>query len=159
MNGAAVLLLVAPFAAAVPGREAIGVFQGWGAFRDRAPSRCFAIARPVVAGGRASGFASVATWPGRGLASSLHIRLSRPRDRSAAATLSVGERRWTLTADTLDAWAADAPSDRAIVQALRGSRSMSVEAVGPGGRPFADTYALTGAATAIDAAALACVGR
>jgi hypothetical protein len=31
-----------------------------------------------------------------------------------------------------------------------------VEAVGVGGRPFADTYALSGAATAIDAAALAC---
>ena len=32
---------------------------------------------------------------------------------------------------------------------------MSVEAVGLGGRPFADTYALAGAATAIDAAMLA----
>lgn len=149
--------------AAVPGREAIGVYKGWGAFRDAAPRRCFAIARPVAAGartgGRATGFASIATWPGRGLDSSLHVRLSRPRDRSAAVTLSVGERRWTLAANTLDAWATDGPSDRAIVQALRSGRSMSVEAVGEGGRPYADTYALTGAATAIDAAALACVAR
>ena len=68
-----------------------------------------------------------------------------------------GERRFTLAANTADAWAADAPSDRAIVAAMRGSRSMSVEAVGEGGRPFADTYALAGAATAIDAAALGCV--
>jgi hypothetical protein len=145
--------------AAVPGREAIGVFDGWGAFRDRDPRRCFAIARPIAAGGRTTGFASVATWPGRGLRSSLHIRLSRPRDRSAGVTLSVGERRFALTANTLDAWAADAPSDRAIVAALRSARSMSVEAVGLGGRPFADTYALAGAATAFDAAALACTGR
>jgi hypothetical protein len=145
--------------AAVPGREAIGVFDGWGAFRDREPRRCFAIARPIAAGGRTTGFASVATWPGRGLRSSLHIRLSRPRDRSAGVTLSVGERRFALTANTLDAWAADAPSDRAIVAALRSARSMSVEAVGLGGRPFADTYALAGAATAFDAAALACAGR
>jgi hypothetical protein len=145
--------------AAVPGREAIGVFDGWGAFRDRDPRRCFAIARPIAAGGRTTGFASVATWPGRGLRSSLHIRLSRPRDRSAGVTLSVGERRFALTANTLDAWAADAPSDRAIVAALRSARSMSVEAVGLGGRPFADTYALAGAATAFDAAALACAGR
>ena len=37
---------------------------------------------------------------------------------------------------------ADAPTDRAIVAAMRGGRSMSVEAVGVGGRPFADIYAL-----------------
>lgn len=152
MKRALPLLLIA----AVPGREAIGVYGGWGAFRDASPRRCFAIARPVAAGGRAAGFASVATWPGRGLTESLHLRLSRPRDRSAAATLSVGERRFVLAAGTFDAWAADGPSDRAIVQALRSGRSMSVEAVGAGGRPFADTYALAGAATAIDAATLAC---
>ena len=40
---------------------------------------------------------------------------------------------------------------------MRGGRSMSVEAVAPHGRPFADVYALAGAATAIDAAALGCV--
>lgn len=151
------LLLVA---AAPLGREAIGVWKGWGAFRDRTPARCFAIARPVANGRRRDGWASVATWPGRGLSGSLHVRLSRARDRSAAVTLSIagagGERRFTLAANTLDAWAVDLASDRAIVAALRGSRAMSVEAVGPGGRPFADTYALAGAATAIDAAMLAC---
>ncbi|WP_299648848.1 invasion associated locus B family protein [Sphingomonas bacterium] len=145
--------------AAASGREAIGVYGGWGAFRDASPRRCFAIARPIVGRGRATGFASVANWPGRGLSSSLHIRLSRARDRSAGVTLSVGERRFALVANTADAWAADAPSDRAIVAALRSGRSMSVEAVGLGGRPFADTYALAGAATAIDAAALACAAR
>jgi hypothetical protein len=36
---------------------------------------------------------------------------------------------------------------------------MSIEAVGAGGRPFTDVYRLDGAATAIDAAALACLGR
>ena len=158
----AALLLLA-VAAAPGGRETIGVWTSWGAFRDRAPPRCFAIARPVDAGGRSGGFASIATWPGRGLHGSLHVRLSRARDRSAPVTLSIGglggERRFVLVANTGDAWAADAPSDRAIVAALRGGRSMSIEAVGDGGRPFADSYALAGAATAIDAAALGCAGR
>ena len=151
----ALLLLVAAPAAA---RETVGVWKSWGAFRDATPRRCYAIARPVVAGGRSIGWASVATWPGRGLAASLHVRLSRPRDRSAPVTLTVGERRFELVANGLDAWAADAPSDRAIVAALRSGRSMSVEAVAGGGRPFADVYPLPGAATAIDAATLACAG-
>ena len=149
------LLLAAPVAA----RDTVGVYKGWGAFRDAQPPRCFAIARPVVANGRTGGFASVATWPGRGLRSSFYARLSRERDRSAAVTLTIGERRFTLTASGVEAWAADAPSDRAIVAAMRGGRSMSVEAVGSGGRPFADVYTLAGAATAIDAAALSCLNR
>jgi hypothetical protein len=151
----ALLALASPAAA----RDRIGVYKGWGAFRDAQPPRCFAIAQPLVAGGRSHGWASVATWPGRGLRGSLHVRLSRERDRSAGVTLSVGERRFALVANGSDAWAADGPSDRAIVMALRGGRSMSVEAVGAGGQPFADSYALAGAATAIDAAALACAGR
>ncbi len=155
-----VLLLAAALApAAALARETIGIYKGWGAFRDPgSQARCFAIARPVVAGGqpRWQPFASVADWPARGLASSLHVRLSRERDRSAGVTLTIGERRFGLVAGGVDAWAVDGPSDLAIIAAMRGARSMSVEAVARGGRPFADTYALAGAATAIDAAALAC---
>lgn len=158
MRLGAVLLLAMAVAGPAAARETLGVYKGWGAFRDAAPHRCYAIARPVTAGGRSAGWASVASWPGRGLSASLHIRLSRERDRSAPVTLTIGERRFELAAGGLDAWATDAPSDRAIVAALRSGRSMSVEAVGDGGRPFADVYLLAGAATAIDAATLGCVG-
>lgn len=153
---ALVLLIVA---APVAARETLGVYKSWGAMRDVQPARCFAIAKPVPSGRRAGGFASVASWPGRGLRGSLNIRLSRQRDPALPVTLSVGERRFVLVGTAADAWAADAASDRAIVTAMRSGRSMSVEAVGPGGRPFADVYALAGAATAIDAAALACAKR
>ena len=155
MIGRVVLLILAA-AAPAAARDTLGIYKSWGAFRDTVPARCYAIARPVMAGGRSGGFASIANWPQRGLRGSLHIHLSRERDRSAGVTLSVGERRFALVANGFDAWATDAPSDRAIVAALRSARSMSVDAVGVGGRPFADVYALAGAATAIDAAALAC---
>lgn len=152
-------LLLALAGAASDGRSAVGVHGGWGAFRDARPARCFAIARPVMANGRSGGFASVATWPERRLRESFYVRLSRERARSAPVTLSIGERRFTLAAGDRDGWAPDAASDRAIVDAMRSGRSMSVEGVGAGGVPFADVYALAGAATAIDAATLACVGR
>lgn len=152
---AALFLLAAPAAA----RETVGVYGGWGAFRDAVPARCFAIAKPITAGGRTGGFASVASWPGRGLRGVIHVRLSAAADPGAAVTLSIGERRFVLVGNGVDAWAADAATDRAVVAAMRSGRSMSAEAVGPRGRAFADSYALAGAATAIDAAALACVGR
>lgn len=156
MKLAALALLIA--APAAPARETLGVFGSWGAFRDAEPARCFAIARPVPNGRRRDGFASVATWPGRGLRASVDLRLGHGRDVALPVTLTIGERRFALVGTAVHAWAADAATDRAIVAAMRGARSMSVEAVAPGSRPFTDVYALAGAATAIDAAALGCVG-
>lgn len=147
MIAALALLLVAE-------RVAIGVYDAWGAFRDDAPPRCYAISAPVRAGGDA--FASVAARFGRERRAALYVRLSRPRRASAPVTLSIGERRFTLSGNARAAWSPDAATDRAIVAAMRGARSMSVAAVSATGRPFADSYALGGAATAIDAATVGC---
>ncbi len=151
-------------AAVIDARRTIGIYDGWGAFRDAAPARCFAIAEPL---GRPRAnrsfasrpFASIATWPADGQRNQLYLKLSRPRAPAAKVTLSIGERRFELLAGPADAWAPDARTDRAIVTAIRTGRSMSVESVSRAGRPFADTYALKGAATAIDAAAVACARR
>ncbi|UZK65622.1 hypothetical protein [Sphingomonas sp. M1-B02] len=139
-------------------RESLGTFEGWGAFRDASPLRCFAIAQPADRAGRGA-FASIATWPRDGVRNQLHIRLSRPRAANARVTLSIGERRFELRAGPADAWAPDPRTDGAVVAAIRDGRSMSVETVGANGAPFADSYGLRGAATAIDAAAVGCAGR
>jgi hypothetical protein len=142
----------------VAAKVTIGVWSRWGAFADA--GRCYAISAPVQAG--ASGrpaFASVVPRFGRSARAALFVRLSTVRSPLAPVTLAIGERRFTLSADRVAAWAPDAATDRAIVAAMRGARSMSVSAVSARGRPFADTYALAGAATAIDAAAVECSGR
>ena len=157
MKRAALLMLL--LSAPASARDALGVFDSWGAFTDLSPRRCYAIAQPLQSGGasRWRPFASISTWPGQGLRNQLHIRLSRERNPQSRVTLSVGERRFELVAGNADAWAPDARTDAAIVAAMRASRSMSVETLGKAGAPFADVYALRGAATAIDAAALGCV--
>lgn len=151
---AALVLLAAPATA----RDPIGTFGRWGAFRDPSPRHCFAISEPVqtVVGWTQRGFVSVARWPSAGTRAQLHVRLSRPRHPRAAVTLSIGERRFTLTAGPTDAWAPDDATDRAIVAAMRSGRSLSIESLTTRRRPFVDAYALNGAATAIDAAILAC---
>jgi len=138
-------------------RASLGVFETWGAFRDG--DRCYAIAAPVRAGMRADWrpFASVAARFGRQRRAALFVRLSAARGPGAPVTLGIGARRFTLSASDTAAWAPDAATDRAIVSAMRGARSMSVAAVTLRGRPFADVYALSGAATAIDAATLGCL--
>lgn len=153
------VLLAFALQAAFAGRQAIGIYAGWGAFRDASPARCFAIAEPLGRTRPTRPFASVANWPGAGLRHQLHIHLSRPRAANAKVTLSIGQRRFDLLAGAADAWSPDAATDTAIVAAMRGGRSMSVETRGRDGRPMVDVYALQGAATAIDAAAVGCTRR
>jgi hypothetical protein len=139
-------------------RQTLGIHGDWGAFRDTAPLRCFAIARAARRSSR-DAFASVAFWPTAARGPQLHLRLGRARTPRARIILAIGERRFELRGGAQDAWSPDAETDRAIVAAMRGARSMSVETIAANGAPFADTYALSGAATAIDAAGVACARR
>ena len=140
-------------------RTAIGVFRDWGAFREgaaTAPARCFAIAEPprgTAAAGRGA-FASVASWPARRIRAQLAIRLSHtPR---SDVTLTIGGASFVLGVRGQQAWAHDRHADAAIVATMRSGSSMSISGVTAGGMPFADAYRLRGAASAIDAASLAC---
>jgi len=148
-----ILLLAAPAFA----RDALGVHDGWGAFRDARPPRCFALAEPVrKRNGQWRPFASIAHWPTRRVRGQLHIRLSREKRANAPVTLSIDGRRFGLVAGRTDAWGPDPRTDAAIIAAMRSARSMTVSTTAANGARFADSYALKGAATAIDAAALGC---
>ena len=148
---------IAPAAASA--RDSLGIFGQWGAFRDPETPRCYAIAEPArTSAGRAewSAFASVGSWPKRGIRSQLHVRLSREHTPETTVYLSIGERRFALKAGAADAWAQDARMDAAIIAAMRSAETMSVEGRAKNRRGFSDIYSLKGAATAMDAAALGC---
>jgi hypothetical protein len=149
-----VLLLAGPAQAA---RTSLGTFDGWGAFKDDSPPRCFAIAQPVSGGGgKWRPFASVGTWPQARVRGQVHIRLGREKLANAPVTLTIGTRRFAMVAGGADVWAPDARIDAAIVAFMRSAPSMSIETRAMTGAGFAEVYALKGAATAMDAAALGC---
>lgn len=148
--GILALGLAAPLAA----KDSLGVFGQWGAFRDPSVPRCYAIAAADDAGAQA--YASVGTWPKRGVRGQLHVRLSRAAAPLSAISLRLGGERFELAGSGADAWARDRRMDAAIVAAMRSARSMSVSARDPGGRRFTDRYSLAGAATAMDAATVGC---
>jgi len=156
------MILVAALAlpAGVAARDVLGVFQRWGAFRDAAQGRCFAIAQPLAGGWEASPwrpFAAVGYWPRRDVRGQVHIRLSHQLAEGTGATLGIGARRFALTGGGgADVWAGDRRVDAAIVAAMRSGQLMSVSGRAKAGGTFTDRYALRGAATAVDAAALGC---
>lgn len=150
----ALALAVALLATPAQARTTLGSYDGWGAFRDEEPPRCFAIARPVRRGTAA--FATVSAWPRAGVRGQVYLRLSRAVRPGAAIVLQVDDRRIALTGAGANAWAANPRADASIVAAMRSARGMSVASVAATGGAFADSYALKGAATAIDAATIAC---
>jgi hypothetical protein len=150
----ALTALAAPAAA----KDSLGVFDDWGAFRDPGAGRCYAIAMPERRSGAGEyhAYASVGTWPRRGVRGQLHFRLSRKLADAPSVALALGGRRFRLTGGGGDAWAADKTMDAAIVAAMRSARSMTVSATDARGRRFTDRYSLAGAATAMDAASVGC---
>ena len=156
---AAALALVATPALA---RDSLGMFSGWGAFRDAASSaggpRCYAIAMaaPSTLAREYQPYAAVGTWPRRGLRSQVHFRLSRKLAPASAISLSIGRQRFALTGGGGDVWAADQRMDAAIVAAMRSASEMTVSARGADGRGFSNRWTLAGAATAMDAATIGC---
>ncbi|MGN3973989.1 invasion associated locus B family protein [Tsuneonella sp. SYSU-LHT278] len=152
---ASVLALLAVPASA---RDDLGVFEDWGAFRDPGAGRCYAIAvpQPNRAAREYEPFASVGTWPRRGVRGQVHIRLSRRLAAAPAISLTLGGKRFPLTGGGGDAWAADKAMDAAIIAAMRSAGSMAVSATDVRGRRFTDRYSLRGAATALDAASIGC---
>ena len=148
------LTLSAPLSA----RDSLGVYDGWAAFKDASPARCYAIAK---AQGKpaAPAYATVSNWPDRKVRGALHLVLSREVAEQAPVRLAVGGQRFTLVAKGRNAWAKDVRDDAAIIAALRGASRMSVSASSAKGGTFTDRYALAGAATAMDAATVGCAGR
>ncbi len=153
----AALLLLA-LATPLSGKESLGIFDDWGAFRDAAGPRCYAIAVPRGAN-RQQAYASIATWPRRNIRGQIHLRLSRAVRPGSAITLQIGSERFTLTGSGVNAWAADRQMDAAIRAALRSANRMTVSATDTRGRRFSYGYTLSGVTSAMDAATVACARR
>ena len=150
------LALAAP-AAAQP--RPLGIFGSWGAFA--ADGRCYAITQPFEAP-PAQGwqpFAAVGHWPARHAGGQLHVRLSRDKRQGSAVLLRIDGRSFQLLGGGRDAWAADPRADQEIQAAMRTGLDMVVETRSAEGLAVRDHYRLRGAATAMDAAAIACVRR
>ena len=101
-------------------------------------------------------YADVAWWPRQQVRGQVHFRLSRKLQAGASIMLSIGDQRIALTGGGGDAWASDKRGDAAVIAAMRSAGSMTVSARDASGQGFSNTWDLSGAATAMDAAAVGC---
>ncbi len=151
------LMLISAFVVPQPlnAADLVGIYGQWGAFRQAGGAKCYAIRLPEQDGGQ-NAYLSVVIKENE--APKFYARLARSRSLTSDASASVGGRRFVLGGNGRDLFARDSRMDRAIIAAIRSARALSIEAVGSDGRAIVDAYDLQGAATAIDAARLACRG-
>lgn len=139
-------------------RDSLGMYATWGAFRDPKVPRCYAVAMaiPSTLHRDFQPYATVGTWPKRGIRNQVHFRLSRKMAQDAKIVLRIGSDRFELTGGEGDAWAADRRMNAAIIAAMRSGARMSVHSRDATGRGFSNTWPLAGAASAMDAASIGC---
>ncbi|WP_372730276.1 hypothetical protein [Novosphingobium sp.] len=155
------LLVVAALALAgtAVARDSLGVFSTWGAFRDPAVPRCYAIAMAEKKAGRKQDFQpyfTVGYWPSRDIRGAVHVRLARRLAAGSKVTVSFPDANFSLQTGQADAWPSDQTTNAGILAQMRSAQTMVVIARGTDGRSFRDNYRLQGAASAMDAAALGC---
>ena len=90
-------LLLLALATPAAARDSLGIFDGWGAFRDPAVPRCYAIAQaePSSQAREYQPYVAIGTWPRRGERGQVHFRVSRRLAPRQPITLTLGrQRRW-----------------------------------------------------------------
>jgi hypothetical protein len=150
----AILMLAPGVLAAAAGPQAIGQFGKWGAFRAADGAACYAIAQPARSGRDDRAYLTISSWPARRIIRQIHVRFRAPA--ADGATLEIADLRVPLKTEGADAWPASGADGRRIARLLREGGALRVIARIEG-RRIVDTYALAGAASAIDAADLACL--
>ena len=88
----------------------------------------------------------------------LSVALRRPSRPGSSVVMTIGEQPFLLSARGAAAWSRGPTQEAAIIAAIRYSTGMRIEARDLAGRRVVDRYVLSGAPTAIDAAA-ACSRR
>jgi hypothetical protein len=155
------LVTIAGLAAPLTAKDSLGIFADWAVFRDASPTRCYAIAEaaPSRLQRDYQPYAAISTWPGRKVRGQVHFRLSRKLAKTPRITLTLGSESFRLIGRGGDSWAEDKRMDASIVARMRSAKSMTIRAVDARGRRFSNSYDLAGAATAMDAATVACAKR
>src|SRR3546814_18620924 len=95
------MAMAVPAAAFAASPVALGIFDGWGAFRDPATPRCYAIAAPAATVGtpRVKAYARVGYWPKSRIRGQFYVRLSKARAPDSDLRLTLGRRRFIRSAE------------------------------------------------------------
>lgn len=154
------ILALCLLALAQPAFAAERLFAGGAWAAHRFGSRCEAAARPLHPARAREVQARAGFMFGSGVRNgAFFVRLSRPARPGSTVIATVGTTPFLLAGRGPWGWSRSPAQDAAIGAAVRFATGMRVEARDASGRRFTDRYLLSGAPTALDAAAAGCAAR
>jgi hypothetical protein len=122
-------------------------------------SRCEARSRPLWFKPGTEPFAGFAFDRSGRPHGQFYVHLGRSARAGATVIATIGNQPFLLAGNGEWAWSVNAAQQQAILNAARFGQQMRVDSRDASGRRMVERYDLSGAATAIDAAAAACAGK
>jgi hypothetical protein len=122
-------------------------------------SRCEARSRPLWFKSGTEPFAGFAFDRSGRPHGQFYVHLGRAARAGATVIATFGDQPFLLAGKGDWAWSVNGAQQQAIVRAARYAPSLRIESRDTSGQRIVDRYDLSGAATAIDAAAAACAGK
>jgi invasion protein IalB len=124
------------------------------------PKICFAATQPKTkepAGANRSKIVLyVSAWPKEGVKSEFSVKLGYRIKPDSPVAVTVGDAAFQLFADEDRAYVADATEELKLIEAMKKSSKLVVQATSTRGTQTTDTYSLSGLGQALDAVATAC---
>lgn len=152
MKMAAFLLMLAAVAAPAPTPRIVAAAGHWAALAGERQCDAATLSLLPASRTRSRGRASL-TFDAGARHGQFAATLSRPVAEAASVMLTIDDQPFLLVARGPHAWSRGPAQESAIVAALRHATRMRIEGRSVRGLRFIDRYDLTGAPTAIDAAA------
>ncbi|MBI1775248.1 MAG: hypothetical protein HYR63_07875 [Proteobacteria bacterium] len=155
-------LLAAAGAAAAQDVRPIGSFERWNAFTFQEAGKpvCYAASQPTEAKGnyskRGEVFALVTHRPAAKANDVISLVAGYDYKPGSEVEVAIGRDSFKLFTEGDRAWAKDAQTDKALVQAMARGGAMVVKGVSNRGTETADSYSLAGFAKAYQAIGQAC---
>ncbi|WP_029010323.1 invasion associated locus B family protein [Azospirillum halopraeferens] len=158
----ALALAVLPNVASAAEPRFLGSFRDWNAFSfdESGQTVCYMSSQPQKKEPgnvrRGDIYALVTHRPAENTFDVVSIIVGYPFRKNSEASIAIDGKDFALFTDGETAWARDAATDRAIVDAMRAGRNMVVKGVSARGTNTTDTYSLMGVSDAYDALVKAC---
>jgi len=147
-------LLIAQPAAAAP--ERLGAHKDWSAYvvKDGDASHCFAYSQPTKSAGKYSSRGkvsiSVSHRPADNVRNEVSFTAGYTFKANSDLEIDIDGRKFELFVDEDSAWAPDAATDKALVEAIQKGSRMVVRGTSSRGTRTTDTFSLSGTTAAID---------
>lgn len=158
LSAALLVVAAAPALAAGAGNKLLSTHADWEAYAagEKTQRVCYAASVPKKNDGNRETYVSVSHRPGEKAHDVVNVAAGYKFKEQSEVELEIGTQKFKLFTAGDGAWAKDAATDKAIVDAMRRGNALVVRGTPAKGKPTEDSYSLSGFSAAYAAIGKAC---